>query len=97
VPVDDRGVEVLEQLDPIRTAARIGGQLEEVERVGNRKGSREIGQEDGARLQRRDEQRLAPCVRFGELCAELGDAATDLRTGQVDVPDGVSVCRQGGS
>jgi hypothetical protein len=59
--------------------------------------AREVGQEDGARLERRDEQRLAPCIRSGELSAELGDAATDLRTGQVDVPDGMSVCRQGGS
>jgi hypothetical protein len=65
--------------------------------VGDREGAREIGQEDRARLERRDEQRRASRVRFGELCAELGDAATDFRTGQVDIPDGVSVCRQGGS
>ena len=65
--------------------------------MGDRKGAREIGQEDRARLERRDEQRLASCIRFGELCAELGDAATDFRTGQVDIPDGVSVCRQDGS
>jgi hypothetical protein len=65
--------------------------------VGDREGAREIGQEDRARLERRDEQRLASCVRFGELCAELGDSATDFRTGQVNIPDGVSVCRQGGS
>ena len=63
----------------------------------DRQGAREVGQEDGARLERRDEQRLASCIRLGELCAELGDAATDLRTGQVDIPDGVSVRRQGGS
>ncbi len=62
----------------------------------DRQGAREVGQEDGARLERRDEQRLASCIRFGELRAELGDAATDLRTGQVDIPDGVSVRRQGG-
>jgi hypothetical protein len=65
--------------------------------VGDWEGAREVGQEDRARLERRDEQRLASCVRIGELGAELGDAATDFRTGQVDIPDGVSVCRQGGS
>jgi hypothetical protein len=65
--------------------------------VGDEEGSREVGQEDGARLERRDEQRLAFCIRVGELCAELADPATDLRTGQVDVPDGVSIRRQGGS
>ena len=65
--------------------------------MGDREGAREIGQEDRARLERRDEQRLASCVRLGEFCAELDDAATDFRTGQVDIPDGVSVCRQDGS
>jgi len=65
--------------------------------VGDRERTRQIGQEDGARLEWCDEQRLASCIRFGELCAELADAATDLRTGQVDIPDGMSVCRQGGS
>jgi hypothetical protein len=65
--------------------------------VGDLQGTREVGQEDGTRLERRDEQRLASCVRLGELGAELDDPPTDLRTGQVDVPDGVSVCLQGGS
>jgi hypothetical protein len=65
--------------------------------VGDRESAREIGQEDRARLEWRDEQWLASRVRFGELCAELGDSATDFRTGQVNIPDGVSVCRQGGS
>jgi hypothetical protein len=65
--------------------------------VGDRESAREIGQEDRARLEWRDEQWLAFCVRFGELCAELGDSATDFCTGQVNIPDGVSVCRQGGS
>ena len=63
--------------------------------MGDRQGAREVGQEDGARLERRDEQRLAARIRLGELCAELGDAATDLRPGQVDIPDGVSFRRQG--
>ena len=95
LPIDDRRVEVLEQLDPARAPARIGGQLEEVDLVGDRQRTREVGQEDGARLERRDEQRLASGVHIGKLRSELGDAAADLRTGQVDIPDGVSVRRQG--
>jgi hypothetical protein len=59
--------------------------------------AREVGQEDGARLERRDEQRLAVRVDLGKLLAELGDPAADLLTGQVDVPDGVSFRCQGGS
>jgi hypothetical protein len=57
---------------------------------------REIGQEDGARLERRDEQRLEAGVGLGELLAELGDPPADLLAAQVDIPDGVSVRRQGG-
>ena len=63
----------------------------------DRQGAREVGQEDGARLEWRDEQRLSARIGFGELRAELGDAAADLRAGQIDVPDGVSVGREGGS
>jgi hypothetical protein len=74
---------------------RVGRQLEEVDAMRDRQGAGEVGEEDGARLQRRDEQRLAACIRIGELCAELADAATDLRTGQVDIPDGVSFRCQG--
>ena len=63
----------------------------------DRERAREVGQEDGARLERRDEQRLASCIRVGEILTELGDAAADLRTGQIDVPDRVSVgCQEGG-
>jgi hypothetical protein len=65
--------------------------------VWDRQGTREIGQEDRARLERRDQQRLTARVGLGQLCAELVDPAADLRTGQVDVPDGVSVCRKGSS
>jgi hypothetical protein len=64
--------------------------------VRDRQGAREIGQEDGARLERRDEQRFASRIRVGELGAELDDPLPDLRTGQIDVPDGVSIRRQSG-
>lgn len=65
--------------------------------MGDRERSREVGQEDGARLERRNEQRIASCIRLGDLLAELADPSTDLRTGQVDIPDGVSFRGQGGS
>jgi hypothetical protein len=64
--------------------------------VRDRQGTREVGQEDRTRLERRDEQRLAACVRVGELCAELAYAPSDLRPGQVDIPDGVPFRRQDG-
>ena len=63
----------------------------------DRQGAREIGEEDGARLEWSDEQRLASGIGVGELHAELGDAASDLRTGQVDIPDGVAFRSEGGS
>jgi hypothetical protein len=65
--------------------------------VGHGQRAREVGEEDGARLERRDEQRFAARVGLCQLLPELGNPAADLLAGQVDVPDGVSVCRQGGS
>jgi hypothetical protein len=62
----------------------------------DRESAREIGQEDGARLERCDQQRLSARIGLGDLRAELGDAAADLLAGQVDIPDGVSLRRQGG-
>ena len=67
-----------------------GGELEEVELVRDRQCPREIGEEDGARLERGDEQRLAALVGGGESRAELGDAAGDLVAREVDLPDGGS-------
>ena len=91
VTADDRGVEVLEQPDRARVPAGVGGELEEVDAVRDRQRTREVGEEDGAGLQRRDEQRLAARVRRGQLGAELADAAPDLVAGQVDLPDRVTV------
>jgi hypothetical protein len=96
VAVDDRRVEVLEQLDRSRAAARVGRELEEVDRVRDRQGAGEVGQEDGARLERRDEQRLAARIGLGKLGAELRDPAADLVAGEVDIPDRVSGRRERG-
>ena len=68
-------------------AAGVGGELEEVELVRDRQRPREVGEEDRARLQRRDEERVPPLVGGGDLDAELGDAARDLLAREVDLPD----------
>ena len=54
----------------------------------------EVGEEDGARLERRDEERLTARVGIGQLRAELADAAADLVAGQIDLPDGVALCSE---
>jgi hypothetical protein len=60
----------------------------------DRQRPREVGEEDGAGLERRDEQRLAAGVRLCQLRAELADPAPDLVAGQVDLPDRVSIGRE---
>jgi hypothetical protein len=55
--------------------------------VQHRQRAREIGEEDDARLERGDEQRLAALVVGGDLASELGDARADLARGEVDVAD----------
>jgi hypothetical protein len=49
--------------------------------------AREIDEEDGARLERCDEQRLETCIVGPDLAAELADARGDLLPGEVDLPD----------
>jgi hypothetical protein len=60
----------------------------------DRQCSGEIGEEDGARLQRCDEERLAAGVRLRQLGAELDDAPPDLLARQIDLPDRVAVGRE---
>jgi hypothetical protein len=67
--------------------APIPGELDEVEVMGNRDRAREIGEEEQARLQRADEQRLAVGEVRGQLAPELGDASPDLSCREVDVSD----------
>jgi hypothetical protein len=97
VTIDDRRVEILEQLDPARAATGVCRQLEEVERVRDRQGAGKVAEEDGTRLERRDEEWLAARIGLGKLRAELGDAPADLGAGQVDIPDGMSIRRERGS
>jgi hypothetical protein len=50
----------------------VAGQLDEVERVMDRQGARQVGDERDARLQRGDEQRLEAGVVGGDLGSEPG-------------------------
>jgi hypothetical protein len=94
VTADDGRVEVFQEPDAAGLATGVGGKLEEVDAVGNRQRAREVGEEDGARLERCDEQRLALGIGGCELLTELDDAAGDLLPGQVDLPDRVAVGRE---
>jgi hypothetical protein len=94
VAAGDLRVEVLEQADPRVAAggrAGVAGELDEVELVGDRQRAREVGDEDEARLQGGDEQRLPAGVVTGELGAELLDPRRDLLGREVGLSDGLVV------
>jgi len=55
--------------------------------VRDRKRAREVGEEEDARLQRGDENRLAALVVAGDLDAELRDACLDLTGREVDLTE----------
>jgi hypothetical protein len=91
VPVGEFGVEVFEEADA-GVAARVGaggiaGELDEVDRVRDRERAGKVGEEDEARLQRRDEQRVAPFVVVRNLAAELLDARLQLLAREVDLAE----------
>jgi hypothetical protein len=67
--------------------ARVAGKLDEVEVVVNWNRAGEVGDEEQARLQRPDEQRLRAAVVGSDLQAEIRDAGADLIRGQVDVAE----------
>jgi hypothetical protein len=91
VAVGDLAIEVLEQADAAVPAGvgtgRVGRELEEVETMLDRQRAREIGQEDEARLQRRDQQRFAVEVITRDVFAELADARLQLLAREVDVAE----------
>jgi hypothetical protein len=68
-------------------ARPVAGQLDEVERVRDRDRPREVGEEDEARLQRGDEQRLLAGVIARDLPGELRDACVKLLCGEVALAD----------
>jgi hypothetical protein len=90
VPATDLDIEVLQQADGRATArrgARVPGELDELELVGDRNGAREIGEEDNAGLERRDEDRFPAGVVSGDLVPKLAYARSELRRRQVNLAD----------
>jgi hypothetical protein len=57
--------------------------------VDDRQRPREVGQEDEARLEAADEDRLAPGVVGADLSAQLRDTGGDLGGREVDLADAV--------
>ena len=68
-------------------AGRIAGQFQEVEPVWDAERPREVGNEDDARLQRGDEQRLSSLVVARELAAELAYTRPQLLAREVDLAE----------
>ena len=83
----ERDVDVLQKSHPPVTAFGIRCELHDVERVRQRDGSGQVGEEDDTRLQGRYEQEIAALVVRGDLCSERGDARRDLLARQVHGPD----------
>ena len=77
VAAGDLRVQILEQADAamaaLVSAGRVACELDEVEPVMDRERAGQIRDEDNARLERRDEQRLPPFVVTGDLAPELAD------------------------
>jgi hypothetical protein len=72
--------------------AVVAGELDEVDLVGDRDRAREVGEEDDARLQQRDEQQLAICEIGGDLRTELVDPCPQLLGCEEDLADaGVAI------
>ena len=67
-------------------AGRVAGELEEVEAMRDRERAGEVGDEDEARLQGCDQERLAALVVAGDLAPELANTGLQLPPREVDVP-----------
>jgi hypothetical protein len=65
----------------------VAGELDEVDRVVDPDLAREVGEEDEARLQQRDQEQLAPLVLAGDLGPELADPRLQLLRREEDVAD----------
>src|SRR4051794_41962648 len=87
----DLAVEILEQADACMAALvgprGIAGELEEVEPVRYPQRARKVGDEDDARLELRNEQRLASVVVALQVAAELAPARLQLLVGGVDLAE----------
>jgi hypothetical protein len=78
---------------PERRVRPVRRQLDELELVRDVELAGEIGEEDDARLERRDQDELALVVVVRDLVCQLGDACGDLLRREVAVAD-LRVCGQ---
>ena len=81
---------VLQQADAGVAAgvgAVVAGELDEVDLVRGRDRTREVGQEDEARLEEGDQQQVLARVVLGDLRAELADACLQLLGREEHVAD----------
>ena len=83
----ERRVDVFEQADAAGPHPRVGRELDDVERVRDRERPGEVGEEDDARLERRDQDRVERRVVARDLGSELADPGRDLGARQVDGAD----------
>jgi hypothetical protein len=70
-----------------RVGAVVAGELDEVDLVRDRNRAGEVGEEDEARLQQRDQQEVALGVVVGDLRPELVDTTAQLLRPQEDLAD----------
>src|SRR5262245_1430607 len=80
-------VDILQKPDAAVFPVRVRRELDDIERVGDAKRSRQVGEKDDARLQRRHENGIEAVVGFGDLRAELFDPLGDLGTREVHGTD----------
>ena len=69
----------------------VSGQLDELELVRDLELARQVGEEDDAGLERRNQERFAPAVVLVDLLGQLGYPFRDLLCGEVAVADARSV------
>ena len=70
-----------------RCVRSVTGQLDELELVRSLEFAGEVGEEDDARLERRDQERLGRFVVVIDLVSKLGDALGYLLGGEIAVAD----------
>jgi hypothetical protein len=77
VAAGDLRIQILEEADAgmaaLVGAGRVACELDEVEAMVNRQGAGQVREEDDARFERRDQQRLPTFVVTGDLAPELAD------------------------
>jgi len=84
--------DVLEKPDPVGAlvvALSVARELDEVERMVDRQGAREVADERDARFQGADQKRIEAGVLARQLAAELADTRRDLVGVEEDLPDTV--------